>query len=275
MLARLLVEVAGLARSTSSGTLMRYLSSIAIEMPSVLRSRTLAAADRKMAGPIVFRTWNGRATIDFGALDRELAFDQSSAFGLARELFGRNVYLRAFQPFHGNGGIALDLGGNRGLATVLMSAAFSPAKIIYIEPDKRYLPTLRMLTTPHIATEVEVHHGYVGVAPQEHLELLDLDRLLPNQLISFVKMDIEGAEQQLLAGSATWLDRTARIAMESHPDTCDVGEVVRMLEARGFFVYPSDPIGRHTAASEAGFVYAARSKDDLADKFRAHIQPAR
>lgn len=264
MLGRLAVEIAGLARVAPPSLVISYLGAMVAEAPAILSSRTLAAADRRISGEVPFRIWGGVARLDCEALDRDLLFDPSSAFGLVRELFGRNVYLRAFKPFSAHGDLAIDLGGNRGIATVLMATAFAPATIIYVEPDSRYLQTMRTLMSAYPETRVEAHKGFAGAAPGGTEEPLDLDAIIPEGPIAFLKMDIEGAEEPLLTGSAKWIDRVQRIAMESHPAMCDVAEVVRALEKRGFLVLPTDAVGRRCSPADAGFVYASRSAEHFA-----------
>ena len=48
-----------------------------------------------------------------------------------------------------------------------------------------------------------------------------------------VRIDIEGGEQELLAGPTSWLDRVDAIIAEFHPDPIDYPGAIRSIVARG------------------------------------------
>lgn len=257
MLQRYIHELAGLARSTDIKTVASFLRATLLDAPTIVKSRNLAASDKRIRGEITFRTWREPVTVDCMALDRKLAFDPSSSFGLAREIYGRNVYLRPFRKFSAAGKVAMDFGGNRGLVTALMAAAIEPDTILYVEPDARYLSTMRDLTARYSKTAVSVQHGFIGASPTKDAPL-DVDAIAPRGPIAFVKMDIEGAEEALFANAGPWLDRVERVAMESHPEWCSVVNVVQALKNRGFTVLATNAMGRNTDVAKAMFIYAAR-----------------
>jgi FkbM family methyltransferase len=72
-----------------------------------------------------------------------------------------------------------------------------------------------------------------------------LERHGPKQTIDYVKMDIEGAEQRVLATNTDWADRVRSIKVEVHPPYT-VAECTRDLERLAFRTYV-DPQweGRH------------------------------
>jgi hypothetical protein len=266
---RFVHELNGLSRVLDAYPFARYLGGACRNAPKIISSKTLYAADRAMQGPVSFKTWGKRVELNCSSLDRELAFDASSAFGLARELYARDVYLRAFRPF-GDSGTVIDLGGNRGLFTILAAAALSPDRIVYVEPDERYLEVMQRLTSAYPGVEVSAFRGFAGAAPADaSAPVLDLEPIVDGNTIGFLKLDIEGAEQALFENAGDWLDHVDRIAMESHPQWCRVDVVVETLSRRGFCVFPADAIGRAADPAAAEFVYAARRPDALRPRFRA------
>ncbi|MDA9453639.1 hypothetical protein XI00_04935 [Bradyrhizobium sp. CCBAU 21359] len=262
MFTRYIHELAGLANATGMKTVAAYVWATCLELPTVISSRNLAAADKRIEGKVTFWTWGQPVAIDCKAIDADLQFDQSSCFGLAREIYGRNVYLRPFRKFTAQGKAAIDLGGNRGLVTAMLVAAIEPETILYVEPDERYVSTMRALTSPFKKTAVVAQHGFAGASPTNDAPL-DIDSIAPRNAIAFVKMDIEGAEEALLSRAGPWLDRVERIAMESHPELCNVANVVRSLEDLGFTTLATDAIGRAVDPGTAMFVYGARNPENF------------
>jgi len=262
---RLAHEVFGMARSVEPKVLVGYLANMGQNISSVIRQKNLSSVDRTVRGPITFKTWGKSITLDCGEIDDILDFDPSSCFGLAREIYCRDVYLRAFERFDAIGAAAADFGGNRGVATALIAAALSPDTIAYVEPEQRYLPVMRRLIAPYTDTLVVAHHGFIGSGPGE---VLEPEAILPDGPIAFLKMDIEGAEETLFTSAGEWLQRVERIAMESHPDWCNVANVVAALRSRGFEVAPTDAMGRLAPPSVAGFVYAARNVNMFRPAYR-------
>jgi hypothetical protein len=52
--------------------------------------------------------------------------------------------------------------------------------------------------------------------------------------VDFLKMDIEGAEAQVLGGKLGWLDRVQAIKIEAHPPTATVDQCREVLERHSF-----------------------------------------
>jgi len=273
---RLVVELSGLSRTLGAADFARYVAAVALQAPAILKSGTLVPADRQMGGVVRFRTWRDDLRLDCDAIDGLVgSFDKSLVFSLARELCGRNVYFRAFRPFSAAPGVILDLGANRGLFSALAIAATGARKVICVEPQAVYLPALRELTDG-LGAEVKPVTGFAG-SSEVAQSLSDLSSpvvpipslLARGERIAFLKADIEGAEEALMAPRPDWLRLVDRIAMETHPDHCDVAAVHDALQALGFAVFPSNAIGDRVAPARAEFLYAALNPEFLGERFVA------
>jgi FkbM family methyltransferase len=141
----------------------------------------------------------------------------------------------------------LDLGGNIGFGAVFFSRIFPEAKLAVVEPDPRNLPLLRknLGLNGVSATVIEGAIGSAagtlklryGVNPTCSSlagtglhELSDTVEVavttVPEVMaragwdqIDLVKIDIEGAEEELLASDNQWLAKVGAIIMEIHPNT--------------------------------------------------------
>ncbi len=277
-LERLAVEFKGLARALDSATFARYLGLAAMHAPQILRTRKLVAADRGMHGITHFKTWREDVLVDCDFVDSTVrSFDETLVFTLARELYCRNVYFRAYEPFRAEGQTVVDLGANRGLFSALAAAAVAPARIVAVEPLAGYLPVLKRLTE-RFAVKVQpvtafvgngVGTGYGEFRNDLGVPAVTMSSLLaPEERIAFMKIDIEGGEEALFRGATEWLGRTDRIAMEAHQGYCDTGFVYRTLQDAGFTVFPSNDIGQRVGHLEAEFYYCARNPDHFAAGFR-------
>jgi FkbM family methyltransferase len=86
----------------------------------------------------------------------------------------------------------------------------------------------------------------MGTAPALTMPEL-LDRVAPGGTVDYVKMDVEGAEEQLLADAAAWAPAVRCIKVEVHAPY-DVARCMRDLRALGFDVtadsrHPSCAVG--------------------------------
>jgi FkbM family methyltransferase len=157
----------------------------------------------------------------------------------------------------------LDLGGNIGGALVFFSKAFPKAELAVVEPDPRNLPLLRKnLGLNRVsATVIEGAIGSAagtltlryGTNPTcsslEGTGMHDLSNrvevtvtTVPEVMrqagwdeIDLLKIDIEGAEEDLLAKDNQWLAKVGAVIMEIHPRTT-VERLNGHLAPFGFFL---------------------------------------
>ena len=169
----------------------------------------------------------------------------------------------------------LDLGANIGLTAAHLATLFPEARILAVELDRDNCELARR-NTACFGARVEVLHGavwsesgevrYGGLresgyaigetggrerrAPAFTVEQL-IERLGAEE-VDYVKMDIEGAEREVLAAGAAWLGRVRTIKVEVHPDKASflyrVGDCIEELRRRGFACRPE---ARHHACVTA------------------------
>jgi FkbM family methyltransferase len=156
----------------------------------------------------------------------------------------------------------LDLGSNIGLTMAHYAALYPEARILGIELDHENCELARKNVQPY-GERCELIHGalwhepgevsYGGfresgyavledaplavvkdVAPAYTMEML-LDRL-GVEIADFVKMDIEGAEKQVLAHASSWIGRVLCLKVEVHPAKAGgytAADCIRDLESHG------------------------------------------
>jgi FkbM family methyltransferase len=141
----------------------------------------------------------------------------------------------------------LDLGANIGMGTISLACQFPDAEFICVEPDPRNVELLKHNLNRN---KIEATIIVAAVAPEEgtaklrfnenptcsRLESLseqDLKQLTNTKLVSIpaikksldwksielLKIDIEGAEEDLLREENSWLTDTKSIILEIHPNT--------------------------------------------------------
>ena len=170
-------------------------------------------------------------TIDFDRLYRTMA--ASNDAGEEYERIVRRVYERILGP----GDTAVDVGAHSGKHTLPLALSVAPqGRVVAIEPIRQAYDTLqRRVTNAGLAEVVSTingcvsneegtatfsvipdHFGWSSLAPRTavtnavEIEVAQhtLDGLCESAgTVAFVKIDVEGAEPDVLAGAATVLDR--------------------------------------------------------------------
>lgn len=142
-------------------------------------------------------------------------------------------------PFHGETPRILDLGANCGLSALFFVLRYPGLRLTCVEADPGLFAILREnLRTSSKGRQIDLLHGAISPAPGEvdfHASGADSGRLIPHATlpsktcrvpaltldslihdrVDFLKMDIEGAETEVIAG-AGHLDRVARLFVEYH-----------------------------------------------------------
>jgi hypothetical protein len=265
---RLIHELSGLYYTLPVTNFLLYVTYIILNIQKILRSGRLVSADLMMKGECQFWVWDTAVMLNCHEIDKNIPFDNSSSFTLARELYCRNVYLRAFKKFNAKKKTIVDIGGNRGFASLLMAKALLPERLIYIEPDVRYANTLKNIFLENqVCLELIVIHMMIGrKTTDSDLPVQKLENVLSMyniDKIALLKMDIEGAEVEALNSNSLWLNRVERIAMESHPNYGDMNEVCSVLETKGFKVTATDPLMRSIEPNNSSYIYAVKDRDYL------------
>jgi FkbM family methyltransferase len=159
------------------------------------------------------------------------------------------------------GGVLVDLGANIGLTSLWLWKRFGFSKVIAVEPDDGNLAILREnfrlngvpgtvvkgLVGPCGATALFQAHahavlGRVGAAGVA-VDVVDLNHLLKDECVGLVKIDIEGAEQDLVSGNLGWLAHVEAIIAELHSGLIDGEFVAGRIVGAGFHHTPAGSLG--------------------------------
>jgi FkbM family methyltransferase len=146
-------------------------------------------------------------------------------------------------PFHAQPKTILDLGANTGLASLFFSLHFPNAQIVAVEPDPAnfallkkntaHLPQVTCLQAavwPHDAQVrlvdpgigawgLQIHEDPTTNSPSIPVLAISLPSLLrdfPTGQIDLLKIDIEGAEKELLENADSWIPSVNAIVIELH-----------------------------------------------------------
>lgn len=160
--------------------------------------------------------------------------------------------------------LIVDLGANVGLTTLYFAGRAPQARFICVEPSPANVQLLRrnLAAVPN-ATVVEAAAAgrsgslafdderpawgsLLSECGRSTVQGICMDDLLqqvaPDARIDLLKIDIEGAEQDLFAGDAAWIDQVDCIVAElHHPYTFE--EFHALLTDRGFVVHGSEEGG--------------------------------
>jgi len=154
----------------------------------------------------------------------------------------------------------LDCGANIGFTVLNYKRQFPLANIIAFEPDPQIAPVLRRNLERNCASDVEIVEAAAWVRDGQsqwfcegidgsHLvgaqsgngaivQTVDLARYLTDP-VDLLKIDIEGAEYELIAHLAERLQNVKNIIIECHFDQSKIvpfGDMLRVLAAAGFMV---------------------------------------
>lgn len=150
----------------------------------------------------------------------------------------------------------IDLGANIGASGVWFLRRYGGARLLAVEPVEANADLAR-INLARTGIEVEVLTAAVGLragsalfevsetstlgrfgelgieVPVVTVESL-IDRFPRDETIDLVKIDIEGAEEELLAGELAWLDRVSCVVVEMHGDRVDCARIIETLGQRGY-----------------------------------------
>lgn len=182
---------------------------------------------------------------------------------ILHELFGTNCYTIPAQIKTPR--TIVDLGANVGLSTLYLATHAPQARFICVEPDPLNADLLRRnLVGIEESTIVEAAiaqesgtRSFEGTRPAWGGGLSDkgnltvrsisMDDLLaqhvPTGRVNLVKMDIEGAESEVLTGEMRWLDQVDCIIAELHPPY-SFEKFSQALSSRGFTPVHPETTGR-------------------------------
>ncbi len=149
--------------------------------------------------------------------------------------------------------IILDCGANIGVSVLHYKRQFPGAKITALEPDPHFVPILRRNLERNGASDVKIIEAAVWIKEGEEYffcegtdgsRLITQDRVLPASIlvktidfrkfisceIDLIKMDIEGAESDVVVHLGERLKLVKNIVIECHVDNGKIGPFARLLE---------------------------------------------
>jgi len=230
MLARLAREIRGVSRMLGPWGCVVWVTGIVLRLPTILQSKSLAAAD-DFHGPVTqFRA--------FGKLLRV----EPAPLGVCREVVGADCYRLC--ELSGGERTVVDLGANVGIASLAMAARCPEAHILAVEMDREAAAQFsRNITMNGLSDRVTLKWARLGGHNEGDCgdgsagpSCVIGDCLPDGAECDFMKCDIEGAEHAVITPAATWLRRVRRIALEYHWTAEDGDSLAAILAQSGFDV---------------------------------------
>lgn len=115
----------------------------------------------------------------------------------------------------------LDVGANDGYFTFGCAAAFQRrnrvGEIVAFEPQLQHVMALRAATARQApnGVRIDIRHSLVGATAGDGVTTLDaIDTA--DRCNTLIKIDVEGAEGDVIRGAASWLDRSNLFLIEVH-----------------------------------------------------------
>jgi hypothetical protein len=115
----------------------------------------------------------------------------------------------------------LDVGANDGYFTFGCAAAFKrlgiAAEIVAFEAQERHVAELKASVAAQADGQVhiDIRHAFVGASTQGGTFALD-DLAVADRSRTLIKLDVEGAEEDVIAGAQSWLTAGNRFVIEVH-----------------------------------------------------------
>jgi FkbM family methyltransferase len=184
--------------------------------------------------------------------------------------------------------IIVDLGANIGLTSLWLAKRYGCDKIIAVEP---WVENARMarhnLASNGVCAEVieaavgptdgrvlfsearDSNMGRTGFGDRtvQMVSMFSVLGRLPSPgCVDLVKMDIEGAEQELLTGDLTWLRKVKSLIIEFHPTLVDYPSLVNRLRECGFDYIPAG-----TAHPDSMDFFVQRDADDTGQTWHPQV----
>jgi FkbM family methyltransferase len=163
---------------------------------------------------------------------------------------------------------ALDIGAHKGTWTKELKKHYPNAKVMMIEANNRHLEDLQNIDL-HIIALVGSYNGEIdyyicddknndhgsGIYKENtnvpftsvKRKIYTLDRLLGNQRFDLIKMDVQGAELDIIQGSPGFINDAKYLWLELQPHNYNIGapsagKVIGYLNQIGFEIVAIDEI---------------------------------
>lgn len=156
-------------------------------------------------------------------------------------------------PFDRSPDSIIDLGANIGLTSLWLAVRYRPSRCLAVEPSASNaaiarenlaqldIPLIEAAVGPsdgvaYFAASAESNLGRVAESGAE-VQVLSMETLLGRlgrDTVDLVKVDVEGAEQELFTERTGWLAQVQAMIVEFHPELVDYPGLVRGVEGAGF-----------------------------------------
>lgn len=197
-----------------------------------------------------------------------------------KEIFVEEIYQFETTKTHP---VILDCGANIGLSTIYFKTIYPNAIVHAFEPDASLFEILSKNIHSNQFKEVELHQAAIWTenttlsfdnkgSEGSHIDTsgqsankvkaIKLSSILANlDAVDFLKMDIEGAEYEVVKDCAEHLHKIENFFLEYHgkaSDTNKLNELLNIVEKAGFKVYikmAADNLTRPFAQKDTGTIY--------------------
>ena len=242
-----------------------YIYFIFLNLKKILKKKNLDILNDKFK-KLSLNFYNKRFFFDIYEIDK-LSFENNS-FGLIREIFFRDIYLKFFKFSKPNEMYCIDLGCNIGIFSVLASKFFK--KIISIDMNSKYEKPYNKIMLDNKVSNVVFFNYLVGEVDFhkkrfiQDSKILDFDKLLISEKINniFLKIDIEGHEFKLF--EKINLDKVSGISMEIHQNEGDIEQLINKISKNKFsYILTNDLSEIVNDKKKATYIYAAKKSSDI------------
>ena len=196
-------------------------------------------------------------------LGKTVKFSDNEAFiGMLNEIFVKKNYM--FEA-NNNRPIIIDCGANIGLATIFFKQLYPKSKIICFEPDPQLFKMLKFNLMQFNYNDIDIYNCAIWTANKTlifendqswggkivnnsskktiNVSALDFKKFV-NQKVDFLKIDIEGAEYEVLKDSMSLIiNNVENIFFEYHSDSNKsqrLGEILSIFESNNFRYHISE-----------------------------------
>jgi Na+-transporting methylmalonyl-CoA/oxaloacetate decarboxylase gamma subunit len=243
---KLLKEIALIYKGMGFVFTLKYILYILKNLSKVLRTKSLGCVDQEFKEDFNVKFNDHSFTFPFGALPT------------TREIYLKNCY----NISEDRKNICIDLGANRGIVSALLSK-FSN-KIIAIEMLDEFQDEFNHIKNINEINNIE-YLQYAITSKSENdneITMNDLIQRYKIKQIDFLKMDIEGAEEDVILNNNQWLSIVKEMGIEVHPPFgIDLVKIVDELEKFNFNIKLLDmEFKKHTKESlkEMGYIWATK-----------------
>ena len=268
-----LADVVGMASVGPLSQAAAWYLNVARHFPEIVRTRKFYSADNAMA-----------RTARFAFRGKQFEFDLTGlppqSFSWLREFFVRDTYFGAFDIGRARVDTFVDLGCNVGRVSQIVAKAFDCVRIVAVDADDHAASPVRAGIGTGVITFIQAlvtsrvsrpngfrrdayddavkKYGGTFNANARTITVPEILALLPNGRADFMKIDIEGAEFDILLNDNGWLDSVGSLTMEVHRAIGDPADIIHELSRRGFDTAWRDNYASDARMERAEFIYASR-----------------